>query len=160
MYYTWTKKFQNKFWRIYEFISNIFRCEKKINKKKEEEKIEKLIHQELYESFGKSFKDLINEFVGNETFIKLLSIFNILLIRLYEYSEDEELKEKALKQIFHLRFRIDPFLKKEENKLNQFYSKNELTFFRFLSFQYEIQEIFNINQQKYYSIFNSLKSLK
>ena len=73
---------------------------KKKNKKKEEEKIEKLIHQELYENFGKSFKDLINEFVGNETFITLLRIFNILLIRLYEYSKDEELKEKPLTKFF------------------------------------------------------------
>ena len=163
-----TKLEQKNFKIDSEEYMNLFQIfldvKKKINEKKEEdkkeEKIEKLIHQELYESFGKSFKDLINEFVGNETFITLLRIYNILLIRLYEYSEDEELKEKALKQIFHLRFHIDPILKKEENKLNQFYSKNELTLFRFSSFQYEIQEIFNINQQKYYSIFNSLKSLK
>ena len=90
----------------------------KKKKKKKKEKIEKLTHEELYESFSKSFKDLINEFVGNKTFITLLRIFNILLKRLYEYSEDEELKEKVLKQIFHLRFHINPILKKEENKLN------------------------------------------
>ena len=39
----------------------------------------------------------MNEFVGNETFIKLL---NILLIRLYEYSEDEELKKKHYYKFF------------------------------------------------------------
>ena len=162
-----TKLEQKNFKINSEEYMNLFQIfldvKKKINEKKEEEKkeekIEKLIHQELYESFGKSFKDLINEFVGNETFITLLRIFNILLIRLYEYSEDEELKEKALKQIFHLRFHIDPILKKEENKLNQFYSKNELTLFRFSSFQYEIQEIFNINQQKILSFKQEEKKL-
>ena len=132
--------------------------EKNEEKKNDENKI--TIHKELYDSFTKSFKDLINDFVGNETFISLLRIFNILLIRLYEYSIDKELKNKALEQIFHLRFHINSILNNEENKLNEFYSKNELTLFRFSSFQYEIDEIFNNNQQKYKSIKDSLLNLR
>ena len=81
-------------------LFQIFWDVKKNKRKKRRRKNWKLIHQELYESFGKSFKDLINEFVGNETFITLLRIFNILLILLYEYSKDEELKEKPLTKFF------------------------------------------------------------
>ena len=154
------KNFQitdDEYKNLYQIFLNL---KNKKEGEKNEEKNKSSIHKELYESFSKSFKDLITDFVGNETFITLLRIFNILLIRLYEYSIDKELKEKALNQIFHLRFHINSILKNEENKLNEFYSKNELTLFRFSSFQYEINEIFNSTQQKYNSIKNSLLNLK
>ena len=141
--------------------------EKKEEEKKEEEKKEEKeeenklsIHNQLYDNFAKSFKDIIIDFVGNETLINLHKIFNILLIRLYEYSIDKDLQNIAKFEIFHLRDHLNSILKKEENKINEFYSKNELTLFRFSSFQYEIHEIFNITQQKYDSIKNSLVNLK
>lgn len=58
--------------------------------------------EELYRLFNDSFKDTINDFVGNKNLHLLIKTFNTLLIRIYELSKSKEEKKNTKYIIYHL----------------------------------------------------------
>ena len=111
-------------------------------------------YSQLYQLFNQSFKDTINDFVGNENLKLLIKTFNTLLIRLYELSPKKDEKKHIKDIIYHMCKHFLSFLypnisilKKQEG------IDDDIIRFRFLNFEYEIKNIFDWNKE----IISSLK---
>ena len=122
-----------------------------------ENKVEKF--NELFLKFNKSFKDTVQDFVGNKNLILLIKTFNTLLIRLYEMSNKEEEKEHIKRIIFemYLSFRSILYPKfdvKEFEKID-----DDIIIFQFFNFEFEIKNIFDWNKETIMSLYSNLTKL-
>ena len=117
-------------------------------------------YEELFKLFNKSFKDTIDDFVGNDNLFLLIRTFNTLLIRLYELSTNKKEKEHIQGIIFHM-------LKHFERILypNMIFKKiegidDDIIRFRFINFEFEIKNIFDWNREIISSLNDNLNKLK
>jgi len=117
-------------------------------------------YNELFKLFNKSFKDTIDDFVGNNNLFLLIRAFNTLLIRLYELSSSKKEKEHIQGIILHMCKHFESILYP-----NMIFKKiegidDDIIRFRFINFEFEIKNIFDWNREIISSLHNNINKLK
>ena len=150
------KYYPNIDFDFYMKMKKLFNSNNKLNQN-DENKVEKF--DELFSKFNKSFKDTVQDFVGNKNLILLIKTFNTLLIRLYEISNKKEEKEhikgiivhmfKSFKSILYPKMDI-----KEFDKID-----NDIIRFQFFNFEFEIKNIFDWNKETIETLYSGITKL-
>ena len=115
---------------------------------------------ELYKNFNKSFKDTVDDFVGNHNLKILIKTFNTLLIRLYELSTIKEEKENIKHIIIHMLKHFESFLYPNFKIQKLEGIDDDLIRFRLNNFEYEIKNIFDWNKEIIQSLNKNLVELE
>jgi len=118
-------------------------------------------YEELYNLFNKSFKDTVDDFVGNNNLFLLLKTYNTLLIRFYELSKNQIEKVHIKNVIYHLGYHWGKILYPKmmiRKDYDLLYSNFNL--YRFMNFEFEIKNIFDWNMKSINLLSPYLNSLK
>ena len=137
--------------------------EKKINRNsqiKENNKNGSEKFDELYTKFNKSFKDTVDDFVGENNLKLLLKTYNTLLIRYYELCQIQTEKEHIRIVIYHFFRHYGEILYPKMKTNKEDLINSDFNLYRFMNFEFEVKNIFDWNIESIDSLSPYLNSLK